>query len=382
MTISHGVRVFDSIYLSHVLLIMLSIYCVFKAISSQSNHIHSKWFLGLLYAQIVLILVSLYMGNEINNIKQIFQFLLLFIGFFVGHSLCRLRADNLELVLETLLLGFLVNAAVGLFQSISWIAEHGFVLISGIEWFRVKGINMSPSDYVSHLLMGFFLLMALPKIKYRKYYILVLLVLVAISMSRSAMIILFYILALLFWRLNLTKKFLALSAVAIFSTILLALNVENFLLIERVADIADYDFNVKRILVYQDVLENTFGSLASTFLGSGYGSYSFFHPLEGEFYNNTHNIYFNYLYGGGLIGFFFFLILIISAFLIFSSINNKTAIQYSKKKYIQPIWLKYMLISTLIIGLVETNLLGVGTGWLVAYLLGIAYFIKTNKMSY
>ncbi|MDC0387456.1 hypothetical protein OAN74_01085 [Gammaproteobacteria bacterium] len=327
-------------------------------------------------------MVSLYMGNEINNIKQILQFLLLFIAFFVGYSLCRLRPSNLELVLETLLLGFLLNAAVGLFQSISWIVEHGFVLFSGSEWFRVKGINMSPADYVSHLLMGFFLLMALPKIKYRKYYILVLLILLVISMSRSAIIILFFISALFFWRLRFAKKIAALSAVSIFGTSLLALNVENFLLVERVADITNYDFNVKRILVYQDVLENTFGSLASTFFGSGYGSYVFFHPLDGELYNNTHNIYFNYLYGGGLLGLFFFLILIISAFLIFPSINHKTAIQYSKKKYIQPIWLKYMLISILIIGLVETNLLGVGTGWLVAYLLGIAYFIKTNKMSY
>jgi len=382
MTFGHSIRVFDGVYLSHVLLISLFIYCVFKAVTSASNREHSKWFLALIYVQTMLILVSLYMGNEINNVKQIVQLLLLFVGFFVGYSLCRIRAGNLELVLESLLFAFLLNAAIGFFQSVSWIVEHGFVLVSGNEWFRVKGINVSPSDYVSHLFMGFFLLVALPKIKYRKYYIVIFLGLLAISMSRSAMVILFYISALFFWRLSMAKKVAALSVVAIFGSSLLALNVENLLLVERVADIANYDFNIKRIMVYQDVLEKTFGSLPSMFFGSGYGSYTFFHPIDGEWYDNTHSVYLNYLYGGGLIGLVFFLILIILAFVIFSSINHKTSIQYSEKKYIQPIWLKYMFISMVIVALVESNLLGVGTGWLFAYLLGIAYFIKSNKRSY
>lgn len=382
MTIGHSIRVFDSFYLSHVLLISLFIYCLFKAVTLPSNRKHPKWFLALIYVQTMLILISLYMGNEINNVKQVAQLLLLFVGFFVGYSLCRIRAGNLELVLETLLLAFLLNAAIGLFQSVSWIVEHGFIFVSGNEWFRVKGINMSPSDYVSHLFMGFFLLMALPKIKYRKYYILIFLALLAISMSRSAIIILIYISALFFWRLSMAKKVAVSSVVAIFGLSLSSLNVENLLLVERVADIANYDFNIKRIMVYQDVLEKTFGSLPAIFFGSGYGSYAFFHPLEGEWYNNIHSVYLSYLYGGGLIGLLFFLILIILAFVPFSSISHKTYIQYSRKKSIQPIWLKYMLISILIVALVESNLLGVGTGWLVGYLLGIVYFIKNNSRSY
>ena len=382
MTSGHSIRVVDGVYLSHVLLICFFIYCGFKAFASASNRNHSKWFLALIYLQTMLLLVSLYMGNEINNLKQIVKLFLLFVGFFVGYSLCRVKAGNLELVLESVLFAFLLNAAIGLFQSASWIVEHGFVLISGAEWFRVKGMNVSPSDYVSHLFMGFFLLVALPKIKFRKYYILVFLLLLTISMSRSAIVILFFISALFFWRLSVVMKLVALSLVVIFGFSLLSLNVENLLLLERVKDIANYDFNIKRIIVYQDVVKKTFGSLSSTLFGSGYGSYMFLHPLEGQWYDNTHSVYLNYLYGGGLIGLVFFLILIISGFVIFSSIKHQTYIPYSKNKYIQPIWLKYLFISILIVGLVETNLFGAGTGWLVGYLLGISYFIKANDRSY
>jgi O-antigen ligase len=282
-------------------------------------------------------------------------------------------------LITALSLGLLFNAVAGLFQTINWIMINGLVLVSDGEWFRVKGLCGSPADYVMQLITGLFLTSFIDKAFYRNTLKFIYIFLLVLSMSRSAIVvILMLILLYLFnskFKINMINVMKTIFASIILGIIVYLLDAD-FIIYQRIMDIGSGDLNNRRLVVIDDALSKSFSNYLTTLIGNGYGSYLFYNPYADEYFTNIHNIYIHILYSSGMFGMISFLLLLI--YIISNMIYIKEHIVrfYNRKFFYLSNNLIIFYVSVLLIGLVETNITSVSTGWLVGIIFGIPVVIS------
>lgn len=332
--------------------------------------------LGFWFLAVTLTIVgSLFMNSDADAIRYVAQILFFYLAVFLS---CLLVHDHAGLrnVVTGLAVGLSANAIAGFVQSIWWIRSNGFVLISpNGDFFRVTGLCVSPTDYVAQILTGLLLAKTIARASLRRVAIGGYAGLLLISMSRSALLCLVIlsiaqVIRYLSHNKRASKYLLALGAaigLALFAA-------SDSPVVQRFADIANIDYNIKRLVVYQDVVSKIFVDTRHFLFGYGFGTYSFFHPIDEEYYNNPHNLFLYMLYCTGLIG--------LSAFLM--SLKPLVAASYRWwRSTPERAWTASLAASVLLlhvctwsIALVETNIPGVGTGWVVGSVFGTALMMQ------
>jgi hypothetical protein len=337
---------------------------------------------GLFYCCLLFILgiiPSFYGSAGSNAMRGVTQLLLFYFGLVLTYMIVDDTQDLRRMVL-VMNIGLAMNALVGLFQSLTWLYVNGFVLIANGEWFRFSGLCASPADYVAFLTIG--LLLAgcnqnyqIRRITYFSYSILLI-----FSMSRTALINLFIVgLIKLLTEYKGKKILYAAGILMLIMTIVFILNPDN-LVLQRFKDIGNTDLNIKRMLVYEDVVNKIQASPIKLFIGHGFGTYSFFHPLDQELYNNTHNFYLYLLYSAGLIGFMTFVMVI--AYLVTLNYRYQRKINKIKIYSFESLLTNAMIILHICIGvdaLVENNINSVGQGWLLGSIFGLTLVLNRKN---
>lgn len=334
---------------------------------------------------IILVIFSLFfpiLSNfDINSIRYTSQLALFFAGMLLTYITIQKENDFL-IWINAVMIGLFLNALFGLYESIIWILNNGFVIYSKNEWFRVDGICVSPADYVMLLIIGAILTPLIKKnyikIGAQSLYI----VLLIISMSRSALVVGTFIILLFLSDFKYKKTGIILIIILIIF-IFSYYEPEN-LLISRVTDIANTDFNIRRIYAFQDIINKIFQDARTLIIGSREGSYLYYHPIDLEYYDNPHNIFLFIWYQQGIIGFIAFLYVL--KFLISTTFLRYKESFFLKNHVLNKLFLSLLVLhlSTWIIGLVESNILGVNAGWLLGSIFGIVLcpYISIIKRNY
>ena len=254
-------------------------------------------------------------------------------------------------------------------QSATWITNYGFVLIADGEWFRVKGAAVTPADYVMQLVVGLSICEFLKNQTLRKWGRRFFIVCLLFSNSRTALVVLALYGVRALWRAG--RGAIARAAVVFAIVIPLAFaTAPGELVADRIADIFNSDFNIKRIVTFEYVIQQIFDDPAHLFVGHGYGTFAFFHPLDLENYDNTHNIYLHVLFSGGLIGF--------AAFIGFMAYIVRDVLRFRRNTVNHPRLangaqgILFVCLVVLVGGLVETNIIGIGSGSTAGLCLGCA----------
>ena len=295
--------------------------------------------------------------------------LLLFVLSVMLPSLLVLDEQSIFALLYAILAGAAFNAVAGLVQSVIWISNYGFVLIAEGEWFRVTGVAVTPTDYVMQLIIGLALSGMLTNLKLRNLARSLFIVCLLFSNSRSALIVLVFFGFYQFSSAGLRTIFL--TATLIFIALMLSsISDAGQLVLSRFADIFNFDFNVKRVVTFENISQRIFAETEHLLIGHGYGMYEFFHPIDLEVYNNPHNIYLYVLFSGGVLGFVTFFGLI--AYLLQATRNLKQLAKNSPQLTCLARSINFLHINVLLIGLVETNIVGIGSGWTTGMCFGCA----------
>jgi hypothetical protein len=359
-------ELFDRLYFPHFTLVCLLFFvCVyrFKKILLDLNFI--VLFSFFLFSTFITSMVAFELKSTIAATQLILFVAAVFVPYLYVNN-----QRTLILFARAVFIGVLLNALMGLVQSILWISKYGFVLIAEGEWFRVKGFALSPADYVMQLIVGLFIGEGLPNRLLRGSSKLIFVVCLLLSNSRTALVVL----ALLIVRSISKLEKQTLFKLLILTVVLVVSFNDNpaLLLIEdRFMDIFNPDYNIKRIVTFEYVAERIFSDPIHFLIGHGYGTFIFFNPIELEDYNNTHNMYLHLFYSGGILGFLSFYgiyIFLISKIYFF----YRGTIKYSVLNIISS-GLLYLMLVVSIIGLVETNLVGVGSSIAIGLSLGIGF---------
>lgn len=284
---------------------------------------------------------------------------------------CLLVHDERRLcmLIFALLTGAAINAIAGVLQSAFWIATNGFALIADDKWFRVIGTAVTPADYVMQLSVGLVLSELLAGVSLRNFARALFGVCLLFSNSRTALVILALYGVWAFWRGS-PGGLIRGGAALVVALLLTAASGPGELVVDRIFDIFNYGYNIKRLVTFENVLSRIFGDPVTFLVGHGYGTFEFFHPIDLETYNNTHNIYLHVLFSGGLVGFVCFFSLIAYLGLTARSFARRAENYPQFKGLANGILLLWLLV--LVVGLVETNLVGIGTGWTTGLCLGCA----------
>lgn len=355
----------DKIYFPHVALILLAIAALLsKGISVRLPRILLVWlflFLGTALFSSALVL-------EATALRASSQLMLFAIAVILPSLLVDDERSLRSLILA-LLAGATINAVAGVVQSATWITNYGFVLIADGEWFRVKGAAVTPADYVMQLVVGLSICEFLKNQTLRKWGRRFFIVCLLFSNSRTALVVLALYGVRAFWRAG--RGAIARAAVVFAIVIPLAFaTAPGELVADRIADIFNSDFNIKRIVTFEYVIQQIFDDPAHLFVGHGYGTFTFFHPLDLENYDNTHNIYLHVLFSGGLIGF--------AAFIGFMAYIVRDVLRFRRNTVNHPRLangargILFVCLVVLVGGLVETNIIGIGSGSTAGLCLGCA----------
>ena len=355
----------DKIYFPHVALILLAIAALLsKGISVRLPKILLVWlslFLGTALFSSALVL-------EATALRASSQLMLFAIAVILPSLLVDDERSLRSLILA-LLAGATINAVAGVVQSATWITNYGFVLIADGEWFRVKGAAVTPADYVMQLVVGLSICEFLKNQTLRKWGRRFFIVCLLFSNSRTALVVLALYGVRALWRAG--RGAIARAAVVFAIVIPLAFaTAPGELVADRIADIFNSDFNIKRIVTFEYVIQQIFDDPAHLFVGHGYGTFAFFHPLDLENYDNTHNIYLHVLFSGGLIGF--------AAFIGFMAYIVRDVLRFRRNTVNHPRLangaqgILFVCLVVLVGGLVETNIIGIGSGSTAGLCLGCA----------
>lgn len=370
------------LYLQHcVLAVFVALNLAYVIIRGRlSSHIFNKWnILGLVLVATSVLPGLLRMPINLQT-TQIIQLALFYTFLQIGLIL---QPSTTKIIHQFLFSALIINAAFGAIQSINWIREKGFVLFSGQDWFRVKGLAVSPADYVSLLMLGLALSQCVMHSRLmRRAAALVFIGLLVISMSRSGIVVAILFAVLATRNVLLSGQWLKIIII-LFAIPVIINHLGDNLIIDRISAITNIDWNIRRFVVFSDVITKVSASPGSFVFGNGYGTYSFFHPIDLEVYDNPHNMYLAMLYGGGIIGLIGHLTLMFSLLKIrrgrcvLSENANQRALFGDMGAFV---WL-----CITVVGLVETNLLWVSAGWVTAIVIGSlisdngADNIKTSK---
>ncbi|PIT74719.1 O-antigen ligase [Limnohabitans sp. JirII-31] len=372
----------EHLYISHFILLILLLGAFFKALINRKlalPAVFTAW--TLLF--IASIIFSLWANSDFQALKYSSQILVFYCAVFF--SFFRLtNYGEIRSLLHALSIGLGFNAIAGAIQTFIWIAENGFVLIAAGDWFRVKGLCGSPTDYVMQLIAGFFLSEFFSNRFVRSFVKTFYVVLLALSMSRSALLVLILTSIIYIFGLNF-NRYRILSISAIISAIISAfiLSDADPLILQRIMDIGDNDLNSRRFVVIDDVIQKSFSGFWVSMFGNGYGTYQFYNPIADEVFTNTHNIYLHILYSGGVIGLGSFLATFIVLFVYamkfrIAMLRQPISSELQRFSFASLI----LFFSVLLIGNVETNIASVGTGWLVGMIFGIPLVIRRVSRQY
>lgn len=355
----------EKIYFPHLALIFLIIAAVLVNSLKRRSSVPKT----LIVVALVFTLSTIFSSANALDLEALpaaTQLLLFVLALFLP---CLLVNDenSLRSFVLALLTGALTNAIAGLVQSGFWIASNGFVLIADGQWFRVTGLALTPADYVFQLTIGLVLTEALDRGRSRVLTQALFWVCLLISNSRAALIILMLYSSFALVR---ASKPIFLRLVVALSLIVSLAATSSFgrLIIERATDIFNYDFNEKRFITFENAIQQITSDGYHFLIGHGYGAYRFDHPIDNMIYNNTHNIYLHLLFSGGIIGFISFCSIIFYLYLRINwtrnNIRNNSLIERSAHGNM------FLLFVIIISGLVETTLVGVGSGWSAGLCLG------------
>jgi O-antigen ligase len=359
---SGEIKLFDLIYLNNIIYIFMAILIV----QNNINKINMKLFILF----IIIYLYALLPNINYNGLRSISHLYI----FLAGPVLAYLYITNQNKLNNFIIFinfGCLIVGIFSLIQVINWISSNGFNYLVDDQFFRISGLSTSPTDLVTQLTVGLALASTfktnLMRSTARIFYIGLLL----FTMSRSAIVVLgiFALIELLHRKSGIFLKliFLFIIFLAIFISPLWSL-------IElRIIDIGNSDINIHRILVYQDVFDKSIDNIFNFLFGWGFGSYQFYHPISSEMYDNPHNIFLYILYSSGLVGLMFFVLYI--AYLLVVNIKILTR---CRDPEISDLLRMIMIIQivTWTVGMVETNILGIGAGWILGLIFGIPLAIN------
>ena len=301
-----AIPLISPIYVGHLLFVILFFWHVL--VKENNNPIKILNIFLLLSILIFLILKILSTNSEVN-FDRVAQHLLLISAtvFFIF----QMKNYDVEKFYNSLIFVSFLNCTVLAIQSFFWIEENGLVYFSlqQNEFFRIKGIFASPVESSTFLVVGFAALISSRTFSRQKIFLSIfLLFFILISFSRSAyiglcVIILFQVIRSLFSK-NMRNITLYFSIVLVLAIVVMSVDVFK----ERVADIGNIGFNIKRFIVWNHVIQEWLASPESLMLGFPLGDFVFYHPIDKFFYDNIHNSYLDILYNYGLIGMFIFLI--------------------------------------------------------------------------
>lgn len=358
----------QSIFVNNVILALFAPLALLKCLYNR-RIAYPTW----LWLVLLLFLASLAAGIAINiglaAAVQCAQIVIFVVSILATRLVVHRRVDIQRWFVMTSV-GCAANAVVGLFQSLLWIKQHGLVLFSGGLWFRVQGLFVSPIDYITALMIGLALSNAIHRRWLRWTANAVYCLLLLLSMSRSGIIVVavagaIWTVRLFRSRASFVKKLLAvvagLFAVAgIFSVRLIS---------ERVADIGSGGFNAARLLTFQDAMRQSTSDPLRFLFGHGLGSYVFYNPSAQEIFTNTHNVYLLFLYTTGVVGLAIFIALVLGLVGQCFRLLRAHLGTPLEQRLPQAVLLAHVFVW--LVALVESNILGVGSGWLIGSVLGL-----------
>jgi len=366
-------QIIDKVYFAHLALLFL---LVIGGLANGASAVFTlpKLLVGWSLSFILSTIFAASSAFNLEALKASTQ-LLLFILSVLLPCLLVLGERSIVALLYAMLAGASLNAIAGLVQSAIWVKDYGFVLIAEGEWFRVKGTAVSPADYGQLLIVGLALSGLLTNMKFRNLTRLLFLVCLLFSNSRSALIVL---VIYGFYQLGIPRlRSVVVTTILIFVIVLVSsMSDAGQLVISRFEDIFNYDFNIKRVITFENVLHRIFAEPEHLLVGHGYGQYVFFHPIDLEDYDNPHNIYLHVLFSGGVLGFVTFFGLIAYLWHAIQNLKRHTNKSPHMARFSRDI--EFLFLSVLFIGLVETNIAGIGSGWTAGMCFGCV--VASNRV--
>ncbi|MDC0121843.1 hypothetical protein OAI29_08670 [Amylibacter sp.] len=296
---TNSIKINDTIYLGHISIILFMGILLIQY--QKKRFIQIAPLLTALAFQIVILSKTL-LDLDLVKYDRPIQYILL-LNSILLFAIYMQRVNGKNEILMAVLLTAIINILFLTFGSAFWVIENGLVFSNGTDFFRLTGIFSSPIESAVFLVLG--LIVVIEHVTNKKLKVLLLVifsVLILLSFSRAA-----YVGALMVITLGIFKIFKSkntfLKIVKIFTIVLsiyLIFQIEAFNI--RLLDLANINFNIKRVMVWNHVINTWMNSGHELWIGFPLGSYLFFHPIDQANYNNTHNSYLDLLYYFGMIG--------------------------------------------------------------------------------
>ena len=373
MFVTGNVKIGEKFYLHHVILLVLVILALLSQLLKGKLTIPERFNLCFLFF-LASTSLTFFSNVEVSAFRSYSQLIIFFLGIFLTY-LCITNRDDYRHWLHVIILGCATNAVVGLYQSFAWIKENGFVLIADGQWFRVKGLCVSPADYALQLIVGLILSSTIKSRAWRGGGQVTYIVLMLLSMSRSAFVTLVLLGVVTAFGMQSKKRIFQFSLLGLVLMFMGGFYMfDDNPVFQRFIDIGNMDMNLKRIVVFQDVKDKILSGVNVFLFGNGFGTYSFFHPIDLEVYDNPHNIFLHIFYSAGLMGFIAFLLCVAALITSCYSLWRVSDSRQEMKTFLGAILCLHMCVW--IIGLVEQNISGVGAGWLIGAIFGAPLVLR------
>jgi len=360
--VTGNIKILDLIYVGNLIFLFSMIFIfVIKMKNINPNYLY---FLFLLLVAVVI------QNLNINGLRSITHLYIFLVGPFI--TLLFINNENkLNQLIYSINVGCLIIGVISLFQIIQWIESNGFSYVAGTEFFRINGLSTSPTDLVTQLTIGLAFSCTFKGQYIRPIIYVFYILLMFFTMSRSAIVVLGIFLVN---ELFLEKEYFIKKLLFLLIILLLIISSPLWPLIElRIFDIGDQNINIHRYVVYIDVFNKSIDNIYNLLLGWGFGTYEFNHPIANEIYDNPHNIFLYILYSSGLVGLFLFFLYIL--YLLKCNYNCWDSVGDQRlKKLLRMIFV--LQLSTWAVGMVETNILGIGAGWILGLIFGIPLAIN------
>jgi len=369
------IKIANIIYLSNIIFLALFFFSALQCVWRGQLKVPRDQFV-LFGFFVAMVIASFYISSDKKAAREIVQILIFFGAIFFPSFSLTAPAD-LKRWIGLTALGCTTNAIAGLIQTILWIHTHGFSVLALGLFFRVQGLCVSPIDYVMELMVGLYVTRLIEKPRLKMVLLAFYCFLLLISFSRSGLVILFLTLGIKIASEGLKDRKKALLYIASALSAIPVLFYLNLLgpVTKRINDIGNVNFNIKRFVTYQDVIGKVFKSASSLTIGSGFGTYSFLNPVDWyELYTDTHNVYLYVLYCMGFFGLVIFISSIIflvgkTLFLLRAWMDDPF-----RKALLQSVLMIHLC--TWLVGLVEVDIEGVDTGWLLGSVFGVPLALK------
>lgn len=357
-------KIFDIIYVNNLIFIILFLYVT----SFNMNKINKNY----LFYSIILFSYFIVFNLNFDGLRSLIHLIIFLVGPFVTFLYIN-NEKKLNKFIQYINLGCFIIGIVSLTQIFIWVNDNGFNYLVNGDFFRISGLSTSPADLVAQLTVGLALSCAIKGKLLRIVAYIFYIVLLLFTMSRSALVILgiFALSEIFYGKPKLLTKLIFLITILTFIYIS-----PIWPLIEaRIFDIGNSDLNINRFLVYGDVFEKSTNNLSNLLFGHGFGAYTFYHPIANEIYDNPHNIFLYILYSSGLFGLVLFLLYI--AYLLKLNFNALTICHDLEMRSLLRMILVLQL-ATWAVGMVETNILGIGAGWILGLIFGVPIAINIH----